>query len=49
MKSGRKEQAGRQQKILGDWLDVDCEGVRGVQDNSQLSVLGEWVDAGTSS
>lgn len=29
-------------RALGDWLDVGCEGVR------SLSVLGEWVDAGTS-
>ena len=34
---------------LGDWLAVDGEGARGVQDDSQLSVLGEWVDAGTTS
>lgn len=33
----------------GDWLDVDCEGARGGQDDAQLSVLGEWVGAGTMS
>lgn len=29
-----------------DWLDVGCEGARGVQDGFQFFVLGEQVDVG---
>lgn len=31
-------------KGLSDWLDVGCEGVRGVQDDSRLLCwLSEWM------